>query len=567
MKNNDVLLLASMIDRSRAETATLTQAEQEVFFVAKHYLRAFNPAHDDLLAGIVEGQHDGGIDGAYLFANGRAVRDDVELKSLGSYVSLDLIFLQVKNTTGFGEPAIDKLVVNLPDLLSFERDENALRVVFNPKILEVTRRFLTAYRQLDMPSLNVYCAFASLRATHLHENTSRRGDLLDAALNNCFRSAKTSVQFLDAAAVADMARARPATQRELSLSENPISTDLSGGYIGVVRLQDYHDFITDSAGNLDAALFEANVRDYEGETVVNKSIQNTLASEENSIDFWWLNNGVTVVADKVQSAGKILKLESPQIVNGLQTSYEIYKSGLHASDAPPALDSRSVLVKIIQADDDRVKDRIIRATNSQTTLGISSLRATDKVQRQIEEHLQSVGLFYERRKNYYHNQAAPISKLVSIDQMGQAVLSVLVQLPHIARGSSSRIFDHDIYSSVFSEAHPISCYSNAILIQRRCEDFLKNNQKLTVDDYAYFLAAVASVALTRKNRPNAADIAAVKQLPTNDLLKSLLPLVQDSFAQIADHSGELLLDKIAKRSDTTAAALERARRYLASTRT
>ncbi len=34
-----------------------------------------------------------------------------------------------------------------------------------------------------------------------------------------------------------------------------------------------------------------------------------------------------------------------------------------------------------------------------------------------------------------------------------------------------------------------------------------------------------------------------------------------------EHSGELLLDKIAKRSDTTSAALERARRYLASTRT
>lgn len=567
MKSNDVLLLESMVDRSRAETATLTQSEQEVFFVAKHYLRAFNPAHDDLLAGIVEGQHDGGIDGAYLFANGRAVRDDVELKALGSYVSLDLIFLQVKATTGFGESAIDKLAINLPDLLSFERDESALSIVFNAKILEVTRRFLTAYRQLDMPSLSVYCAFASLRAIHLHENTVRRGESLTAALNKCYRSAKIEVQFLDAGAIADMARSRPATQRELSLSENPISTDLSGGYIGVVRLRDYHDFITDSVGNLDAALFEANVRDYEGETVVNTSIQHTLTSQENSIDFWWLNNGVTIVADKVQSAGKILKLESPQIVNGLQTSYEIYKSGLCSSDTLPTLDSRSVLVKIIQADDDGVKDRIIRATNSQTTLGISSLRATDKVQRQIEEHLQTVGLFYERRKNYYHNQAAPISKLVSIDQMGQAVLSVLVQCPHVARGSSSRIFDSDIYGSVFSEAHPISCYSNAILIQRRCEDFLKHNQKLAVEDYGYFLAMVAAVGLTRKNKPNAADIAAVKQLPTNELLKSLLPLVQDSFAQVAEHSGELLLERIAKRSDTTAAALERARRYLKSART
>lgn len=565
MKNNDVVLLAAMIDRSRAETATLSGPEQEVFFVAKHYLRAFNPAHDDLLAGIVEGHHDGGIDGVYLFANGHAVRDDVQLKSLGAHVALDLVFIQVKNTTGFGESAIDKLIINLPDLLSFDRDERALSVQFNPKVLEVTRRFLAAYRQLDMPSLNIYCAFASLRAVHLHENTQSRGSRLDAALTECFRSANTTVQFLDAARLADLARTRPPTARELSLSENPISTDLTGGYIGVVRLQNYRNFIIDPAGNLDAGLFEANVRDYEGETVVNQSIQSTLSSEGELVDFWWLNNGVTIVADRVQSAGKILKLESPQIVNGLQTSYEIYKSGLHAVDAPQTADTRSVLVKVIQADDDRIKDRIIRATNSQTTLGISSLRATDKVQRQIEEHLHSVGLFYERRRNYYHNQAAPISKLVSIDQMGQAILSVLVQLPNMARGSSSRVFDDDVYADVFSEGHPISCYSNAILIQRRCEDFLKNNQKVAVSDYSHFLATVAGIALTRKNRPSAADIAAIKQLPTNELLKALLPLVQDSFAQVADRTGELLLDRVAKRSETTNAVLERARRYLAST--
>jgi hypothetical protein len=553
-----------MIDRSRAETATLSQAEQEVFFVAKHYLRGFNPAHDDLLSGICDGEHDGGIDGVYLFANGRCVRDDTDLKNLGAYVSLDLFFLQVKATTGFGETAIDKLIVNLPDLLSFDRDETGLSVQFNPRILEVTRRFLNAYRQLEMPSLHIYCTFASLRATQLHDNTKLRGDRLTQALNECFRSAKTSVEFLDAVAIADFARARPSTNRELALSENPISTDLTGGYIGVVRLRDYHRFITDAAGNLDAALFEANVRDYEGETAVNRSIQYTLSSEDANEDFWWLNNGVTIVADRVESAGKLLKLESPQIVNGLQTSYEIFKSGL--LDDGASADARSVLVKVIQADDDRVKDRIIRATNSQTTLAISSLRATDKVQRQIEEHLHSVGLYYERRKNFYHNQAIPLSKLVSIDQMGQAMLAVLVQLPHIARGSFTQIFDQDVYSRVFSEDHPIGCYSSAVRIHRRCEEYLRNTQKGAVEDYGYFLAMAAGMTLTRKSRPNAADIAGAGESMGNELLRALLPIVRDSFAHVSSHRNELLLERVAKRSETTQAVLERTKRFIESRR-
>src|SRR5699024_352074 len=130
----------------------------------------------------------------------------------------------------------------------------------------------------------------------------------------CFGHAKRSIEFLDAAAIADMARQPASTVRKFPLSENPISTNTEGGYIGVVRLHDYFRFITDSTGKLDASLFEANVRDYEGVTEVNKSIQKSLAENDSTIDFWWLNNGVTIVADRVQPANKVLELESPQIV-------------------------------------------------------------------------------------------------------------------------------------------------------------------------------------------------------------------------------------------------------------
>src|ERR1700752_1144437 len=157
MRSNDVVLLADMVDRSRKETGSLSAPEQEAFFAAKNYLRHYKPAHDALLSGLVEGSHDGGTDAACLFANGRSVRDDTDLRSLGTYVQLDLVLLQVKNTTGFGETAIDKLIINVPDLLRFDRDEKALAVQFNPKVLEITRRFLSAYRRLDMPNLSIYC--------------------------------------------------------------------------------------------------------------------------------------------------------------------------------------------------------------------------------------------------------------------------------------------------------------------------------------------------------------------------------------------------------------------------
>ena len=40
MPTNDVILVAEMVERSRAETVGMSAAEQEAYFFAKHYLRA-----------------------------------------------------------------------------------------------------------------------------------------------------------------------------------------------------------------------------------------------------------------------------------------------------------------------------------------------------------------------------------------------------------------------------------------------------------------------------------------------------------------------------------------------
>jgi hypothetical protein len=560
---NDVFLLAGMVDKSRAETVGLSPSEQETYFVARHYLREYRPSHDDLLSGLVDGTNDGGLDAIFVFANGHCVRDDTDLTALGRNAQLDLIMMQVKNTKGFGESAIDKLVVHLPELLDFSRDETALAKRFNGRVIEITRRFLNAYRDLEMPTLGIYCAFASLRAEELHPNTEAKSELLVSAVKRCFGACTPETHFLDAASVAEMARDRPPTSRELALAENPISTNMAGGYLGVVSLDEYQRFITDATGKLDAGLFEANVRDYEGATAVNRNIQTTLEHLDLDVDFWWLNNGVTIVADKVQPAGKLLKLESPQVVNGLQTSHEIFKRGRVAGHS----DARGVLVKIIQAAEDAVKDRIIRATNSQTTLGLSSLRATDKVQRQVEEHLMAQGLYYERRKNYYQNRNIPLPKLVSIDQMGQAVMSTLVQVPHVARGEVTRIFEDDIYQVVFNEEHPVHMYSVAIHILRRCEEFLRSRSDTRgqTEDFVFHLAMLSAVALTRKVQPKPADLAAIDGTPNDRVLETLLPLVREEFEYVARTRKEVLLDRVAKDPSTSKRLQDRGRRYLLST--
>ncbi|MFC7532835.1 AIPR family protein [Actinoplanes sp. GCM10030250] len=560
MSSNDVVLLQSMLDNDRTRsTPKLTPADHHTFFVARHYLKQqFNPAHDDLLSGIVDGDKDCGIDAMYLFVNSMCLRDD-DYHNFGRRATIDLVMLQVKNSAGFTEPPMDKLLVNLPKLLDFGRDENDLTEFANRRIIEVSRRFLDLYRRLDMPELHISVVFASLRADHLHPSIERKSLELRSCLKRLFGGCTPQVDFLDAVKLSDLARKPDIITRKLILAENPISTSI-GGYIGVVRLRDYDKFITTRSGELDASLFEANVRDYEGETAVNRSIQETLEDSDPTEDFWWLNNGVTIVASKVQPANKVLELESPQIVNGLQTSHEIFKRRTNGHNP----DERSLLVKVIQAEESSRRERIIRATNSQTPFGPSTLRATDRVQRLIEDFLAERNLYYERRRRYYFNQNKPVDRIVSIDEMGQAVLSILVQTPHIARISPGKIFDPEIYDTAFQSSWDLATYGACIDILREADDYLTIKEGLSAaDDYRYHLAMLLGMAQTGKETPDSKDIAHLidRGFP-HSLAGDLLLIIKDEYAK-ADRARKVrMYDRLAKDEHITKQIFERGRRYL-----
>lgn len=130
------------------------------------------------------------------------------------------------------------------------------------------------------------------------------------------------------------------------------------------KLADYLRFISDESGNLITRIFEANVRAYQGEVEVNREIAGSLENPTPDLDFWWLNNGVTIVADEAGFTSNQLVIANPLIVNGLQTSHEIHA---YASKIPTD-DQRSILIRVIEETDLLKRDKIIRATNRQTSI-------------------------------------------------------------------------------------------------------------------------------------------------------------------------------------------------------
>src|SRR4029079_4998150 len=101
-------------------------------------------------------------------------------------------------------------------------------------------------------------------------------------------------------------------------------------------------------------LFDSNVRDYLGENKVNEDIA---ASLENELvpDFWWLNNGITILTTKAVINGKNMQMQDIQVVNGLQTTETIYRH--FNSGSTKSLD-RTLSIKIIESRDERLRDQI-----------------------------------------------------------------------------------------------------------------------------------------------------------------------------------------------------------------
>jgi hypothetical protein len=199
------------------------------------------------------------------------------------------------------------------------------------------------------------------------------------------------------------------------------------------------------------ALFEANIRDYYQRNELNTKIIDTCSSDNDSKYFWGLNNGMTIICRQVdEMPNNRLKLYGCQVVNGCQTANALYialsngeksKRGeiLDEADRFRLLkDEAHVLVKIIATKDRDLIFKITEATNSQTPIKTFSLRANEDIQKNIERYLFDLGIYYERRTNFYRNQGK--RNVVSIQKLFQLYLSYILNMPSQAKSHPKRLF-------------------------------------------------------------------------------------------------------------------------------
>lgn len=206
---------------------------------------------------------------------------------------------------------------------------------------------------------------------------------------------------------------------------------------------------------------------------VNEDIKNTLENEE-SPDFWWLNNGITILSTGASVVGKSILIQDIQIVNGLQSSESIYR---YFCNGGADKNNRSVLVKVIVSRDNAVRDEIIRATNNQTIVELASLHATDKIQRDIEEVLKNNDFYYERRTNFYKNQGVPIDKILTPLYAASGYVNLVLKAPEQASNIKAKFMrNEDSYSKVFSTSVDLSIWPTIVYILKYTDKFLESKR-------------------------------------------------------------------------------------------
>ena len=469
--NKQIVLDIILSKYSKTICSDLDAGQLFEFFTAEQILKKYDFSYDEIESGLVGGSCDGGVDGMYLFIDGTLIREDTNYEDYKEGATIHLIIFQAKAHAGFTEEPVDRFIAISPDI--FDLSERKMNEnYFNKDVVDAIQRFRDCSTKLaeQFPKYKV-SFFYSTKGTKLSESIKHKAFELKKRVESFIQNADIDFQFLGAFELCDLASKQKRMKGTLQMAKKPIVSD-DCGYVGLVNLTDFFDFIVDNENMLENRLFEANVRDYHGNVEVNKAIQESL-NDAKGDDFWWLNNGVTVLATRVFQNGKKLTIENPQIVNGLQTSKEIYN---YCKKPSSDNDTRKVLVRVIIPSKENSRDNIIKATNSQTSVPPASLRSTDRVHRDIEVYLGKRGFFYDRRKNYYKNQNKPRNKIISIPRLAQAVMAIALRQPNQARARPSTLIkDPTNYDKIFTTAYPLELYYVCIKGMQEIESYLKSS--------------------------------------------------------------------------------------------
>ena len=466
------------------------------YYCIIQFLKSFVIGDSQIKVGHVGASLDGGVDAFYAFIDGELVDTEME-PDLKADNPVRVVIMQMKENEGFSPVAVDKLFWFVDDLLDLPRKKADYHSTYRPELISLMRSFKDKFGLIigQMPPLSIEIFYVTKKDVVENADSKKAAARIEKKVKEYFEEAECSFEFVNATKLWKQVQLRRPKKKVLKWQQIMPTPE---GHIGLVALRDFYAFLKDDDGEIAERFFDSNVRGYWKGSPINKKIGETLKYP--TTEFWLLNNGITILTETLTPTDEFQEFEliDPQIVNGLQTSRQIFN--YYRDLTSQVGKGRRVLVKVIKAANKTVRDDIIKATNSQNKMPAESLRTTDAIHRKIETLFRGNDLFYDRRNGHYKDQGEPVSQIVSVVEALQAMLSIVLRRPNDARGRPRDYFkDNEQYESVFGnedndfEPYDLSLYLKSTLILRRVQEFLDglDIEPIHRRNIVFYLAMVA----------------------------------------------------------------------------
>ena len=473
---------------------------------------------------IVEGGGDGGLDSIVALVDKKYIYSLDEFNEYAEQINensrIDLYFIQAKETNGIKETAFMKIKDVFEKLLVSNSITEELRMQYNQVLIEKFELINEIIIKSSPKTNNIYINVAYAYTGNLDKDsisigTKNQINSIKKLVSDTtyINEANISIDIFDSNKLINIAN--KSIQKDYIIKYKTIfkmnyRSDSENGFVMNMSIKDYYNLITQDNEIIDV-LFEGNIRDFEGQTVeVNKNIKNTL-EEVYDADFWWLNNGITMIVDSYTPLpNDSAKVVNPIIVNGLQTSYTIFNYFKENIDKLENED-RNILLKIVNTDSINISDMIISSTNRQNAVKPAQLKATDPIQKDIEQLLLKNGIYYERRKNYYKNRGIDKHKIVTLENLAQYLESIYYGNCSGARNNPTtllkseklynKLFNNSINPNIYTKTSEVALKTLECLrkIKKNNDDIFNKNHSVSLDIFKFYIMRMIVLCLCDNN--------------------------------------------------------------------
>lgn len=493
--------------------------------ISKQYPREFD--FEDLSVG---GGADAAIDGVAIIVNGNIVQEPEEIDfflNRNGSLSVSFSFIQSKTSAKFSGSQILNFLAGIRNFFS---DKSAIPE--NEDVQKLRSIKQSIYKNsigLDgAPSLDLFFVTTGNWEEPEHINGLIANELKVLKDRGLF----CGIHFkcLDAEQLKQMYREiRGRSVKEIDFPALVALPEIPGvrqAFVGSLSANEYLKLITDSDDELQRNLFYDNVRDFQGQNSVNREIEATLKSGSGQAALSIYNNGITIIAKKVERISGKIKLTDYQIVNGCQTSHVLFAN-------KDLIDPTShIVLKIIETVDSEIAVNVIKATNRQTEVKVEAFESLSPFHKDLEDYYKARAasrkypIYYERRSKQYDNMPGiRSSEVITLSAQIKSFVSACLAQPQ----STHRYFGEVLDSNrprMFVAGDALERYYTAAAILSRLDNLFKRNSvKLKHKGFKYhFVFMLYNYFIKVKTKKGRPDFDAIVRSLDDD--NELIPLIK-----------------------------------------